>query len=177
MSVFETIKADHARISTGSSSVFSIAMTYLKKRHFRPVVSYRICREFKKNPNAINRIFNPLFRIIHRLNCGALCMELPVNCEIGEGLRIFHGYGLVVNDGVRIGRMVTLMHHVTIGSNGKGVPVIGDGVEIGTHSVIIGPINLGDGCVIGAGVVIVKDIPAQAVVVGEKPRYLNGKNV
>lgn len=101
-------------------------------------------------------------------------MEIPINCEIGDGFRIFHGYGLVINDGVKIGHSVTLMHNVTIGSNGKGVPVIGNGVEIGTHSVIIGPITLGDGCIIGAGVVIVKNIPPRVVVVGEKPRYLNG---
>ena len=173
--LLEIIKSDHERIATGNSSLVSIAMTYLRKRHFRPIVSYRICRWIKKNPSFISRIFYPFFRIIHRFNCGALCMELPVNCEIGEGLRVFHGYGLVVNDGVKIGRSVTLMHHVTIGSNGKGVPVIGDGVEIGTHSVVIGPIRLGERCVIGAGVVIVKDVPAQSIVVGEKPRYLNEK--
>lgn len=59
-----------------------------------------------------------------------------------------------------------MQHGVTIGEVNGNVPVIGNGCYIGARAIIIGGVRIGDNVTIGAGSVIVKDIPDNAVVVG-----------
>lgn len=107
-----------------------------------------------------------------------LGIELPWNLRVGPGVRIFHGVGLVINDQVEIGRNVILRHCTTIGVGKTSqfgcldVPKIGDNVDIGLNVVIIGNITIGDGAVIGAGSVVVKDVPSNAIVVGNPARVI-----
>lgn len=112
-----------------------------------------------------------------------LGVELPWDTKIGSDLRLIHGVGLVVNNGTIIGNNCILRHSTTIGNkklpNGSytGSPKIGDHVEVGSNVVIIGPITIGNNAVIGAGSVVVKDVPEGAVVVGNPAkviRVLNG---
>ena len=86
----------------------------------------------------------------------------------------FLGTALVSHGGAVIGSGCTLRHCTTIGmkSHPDDVPLIGDRVDIGCNSVIIGRIRVGDGAVIGAGSVVVKDVPAGAVVVGNPARQV-----
>lgn len=108
-----------------------------------------------------------------------LCIELPWNTQIGPGLRLFHGMGLVVNDRTVIGRNVVLRHTTTIGVKEtlpfgtQAAPIIGDNVDIGAHVIILGPITVGNGACIGAGSVVVKDVPAGATVVGNPARVIH----
>lgn len=53
-----------------------------------------------------------------------------------------------------------------IGSTSKGVPVIGDNVNMGVHAVVIGNIKIGNGCIIGAGAVVTKSFPENSVIAG-----------
>jgi putative colanic acid biosynthesis acetyltransferase WcaB len=100
------------------------------------------------------------------------CIEIPWNARIGRGLRIYHGQGLVLNSQVVIGNNCTLRHCTTIGNkqrpNGAltGSPLIGDYVEVGSNTCIIGDITIGDYVTIGCGSVVTKSMPANAVVVG-----------
>jgi serine acetyltransferase len=110
-----------------------------------------------------------LYRIIVEY---ILCVELRASTNVGPGLKIEHGYALVINDRTVIGRGVHLRHCTTIGcvklpdgSQGPS-PVIGDFVEVGANAVILGGINIGHHAVIGAGSVVVTDIPEYAVAVG-----------
>jgi len=75
---------------------------------------------------------------------------------------------LVIHPGTRIGEGVTLRHCVTLGNRRAGgeAPTIGDDVEIGANALVLGPISVGNGAVIGAGAVVTKDVPARAIVVG-----------
>lgn len=107
-----------------------------------------------------------------------LCVELPWKLKIGSGLRLYHGQALVVNDRSVIGRNCVLRHSTTIGVAGTyddygGVaPIIGNDVDVGSNVVILGAINIGDGAVIGAGSVVVKNVEAGAVVVGNPARVI-----
>jgi len=100
------------------------------------------------------------------------CIEIPWNAKIGRGLRIYHGQGLVLNSQVVIGNNVTLRHCTTIGNkqlpNGAAsrAPVIGDYVDVGCNTCIIGDITIGDHVVIGCGAVVTKSILVEAVVAG-----------
>jgi putative colanic acid biosynthesis acetyltransferase WcaB len=107
-----------------------------------------------------------------------LTIELPWNLTLGPGARLFHGFALVINDQVVIGRNVVLRHSTTIGVNATGefgsksVPIIGDDVDIGSNVVIVGPIRIGDRARIGAGSVVVHDAPDDSVVVGNPARVI-----
>lgn len=100
-------------------------------------------------------------------------LELPPSVRIGRGLQIYHGYGMVVHKNVVIGENCTLRQGVTIGNNGRSqdqVPAIGNNVDFGAGSIAIGKICIGDGVVLGAGVVVTKDVPPNHVIVGPSPR-------
>ena len=98
-----------------------------------------------------------------------LGVEIPVMTEIGEGFRIQHTAGIVVNGRARLGRNVTLLQGATIGvldGSRPGTPVLGDGVEVCSHAVIAGAIKVGNGAFIGANSVVTRDVPELAVVTG-----------
>ena len=101
-------------------------------------------------------------------------VEIPWGTKIGEGLRIDHGQATVINRNVIIGKYCLIRHCTTIGNKGvKGnCPVIGDHVDIGANSVMIGDIKIGDNVKIGAGCVLDKDIPDGSVVVGNPGRII-----
>ena len=93
-------------------------------------------------------------------------IELPASTQIGPGLRLRHGVGIVVNPATRIGSDVMIRQHVTLGNRRTrdDCPVIEDHAEIGAGAVIIGAITIGEGARIGPNAVVVKDVPAGAVV-------------
>lgn len=117
---------------------------------------------------------DPLGRLLHLLIGGSyklvtetiMGIELPASTEVGPGLRLRHGYGVVVNPATRIGAGVMIRQHVTLGNRRTRMdcPVIEDDVEIGPGAVVIGAIVVGRGARIGPNAVVVEDVPAGAVV-------------
>lgn len=112
-----------------------------------------------------------------------LCVELRGKTKVGKGLKIEHGYGLVINDNTVIGDNVHLRHSTTIGckmnddgSQGPS-PSIGNGVEVGANAVIIGGLVVGDNSTIGAGSVVLHDVPPNSVVVGNPAKIIKTKEV
>lgn len=112
------------------------------------------------------------------------CMniELNWNAQIGSGLRIFHGHGLVVNGGTVIGKNCILRQGTTLGnlqrSNGhlSGSPVLGDNVEVGANVCIIGDVAIGDNAIIGAGSIVLKSIGVNEVWAGNPARYIRTRS-
>lgn len=127
----------------------------------------------------INFLFLIPFQIFYRFFVEWLLgVELPYKTEVGPGLIIYHGHALVINDSSIIGVNCVLRHSTTIGnkelsdgSYSRG-PVIGNNVDIGSNVVILGPITIGDNVIIGAGSVVVKDVPSNSVVVGNPGRVI-----
>ena len=82
---------------------------------------------------------------------------------------VYIPHGQVVVDGIsQVGSDVILFPWITIGlraGNFHG-PTVGDGVEVGTGSRVLGPLTLGNGSYVGANAVVISDVPADAVVVG-----------
>lgn len=86
-------------------------------------------------------------------------ITLPDAAEVGPGLRFAHAGPIVINSDVRIGRDCTINHGVTIGASSAGVPVIGDGVYVGTNAVVAGNTHVGDGAVVSACSLVTRDVP------------------
>lgn len=150
-------------------ALFSFRVAHLASRH--------------RKLNKLANLYAIPVILTHRfLSEWLFCMELPAATEIGKGLIIDHGYALVINKCTVIGQNCRIRHCVTIGCKTEKdgtqgpSPRIGDSVEIGCHAIIIGDILIDDQAIIGAGAVVVKDVPKKAVVAGNPARvikYLN----
>lgn len=97
--------------------------------------------------------------------------QISYTTKIGEGMLIAHPYATVLN-AERIGDYFSCIHCTTLGETEKGRPTIGNNVTLGANVTIIGPVNIGDNVIIGAGSVVVKDIPDNCVVAGNPCRVL-----
>lgn len=75
-----------------------------------------------------------------------------------------------------IGENFTCIHCTTLGKKGDKRPVIGDNVSLGCNVIIIGGVHIGNNVTIGAGAVVVKDVPDNAIVVGNPARILKYKD-
>jgi serine O-acetyltransferase len=110
-------------------------------------------------------------------------IEIHPAARLGPGLFIDHGMGVVIGETAAVGDNVTLLQGVTLGGTSlrreKRHPTLGSNVVVGAGAKVIGAITIGDGSRIGAGSVVVKDVPPNSVVVGVPGRvtYRDGRRV
>jgi serine O-acetyltransferase len=97
-------------------------------------------------------------------------IEIHPAAQIGQGLFIDHGMGVVIGETAELGNDVTLYQGVTLGgtgfATGKRHPTVQDNVTIGSGAKLLGPITVGHGSKIGANSVVIHDVPANSTVVG-----------
>jgi serine O-acetyltransferase len=97
-------------------------------------------------------------------------VEIHHAAEIGKGLFIDHGTGVVIGETAEIGENVTLYQGVTLGgtgfATGKRHPTLEDNVTVGSGAKLLGPITVGHGAKIGANSVVIHDVPPNSTVVG-----------
>jgi serine O-acetyltransferase len=103
-------------------------------------------------------------------------IEIHPAAKIGKGIFIDHGSGVVIGETAEIGDGCTIYQGVTLGgtslSHGKRHPTLGRNVIVGVNSSVLGAIVLGDNAKVGGGSVVVKDVPANATVVGVPARVV-----
>ena len=106
-------------------------------------------------------------RLAHRLAMALAQVSIGDPVTIEAGLYLPHGQ-VVVDGLVQVGADVVIGPFVTIGLRAGNLqgPVLEDGVHVGTGAKLIGPIRVGAGAQIGAGAVVVSDVPAGATVAG-----------
>ena len=142
------------------------------------LLMFRLAQFLEKSPGYLHWV-SITYRYFYLLVVDWLLgIELPSNTQIGERLKIQHGHGLVVNHETIIGANCILRNSTTIGhkklfdGSYSTSPKIGDNVDIGANVVIIGSITVGNNAVIGAGSVVVKDVPENAVVAGNPAKII-----
>lgn len=125
--------------------------------------------------------FPRLFSQVMRFLTG---IEIHPGAKIGRGLFIDHGIGVVIGETAEIGKNCVMFQNITLGGTGKHSgkrhPTLGDNVLIGTSSILLGPIKIGNNVNIGANTFIInKDVPDNCTVVGCPGRIvrLEGKKV
>jgi serine O-acetyltransferase len=113
-------------------------------------------------------------RIISHLNRFFTQIEIHPGAVIGRHFFIDHGSGVVIGETAEIGDNVLIYQGVVLGGTSlekkKRHPTIGNEVVIGAGAVLLGPIRVGDGAKIGAGSVVIHDVPPQKTVVGVPAR-------
>lgn len=110
-------------------------------------------------------------------------IEIHPGAVLGRRLFIDHGAGVVIGETAELGTDVTIFHGVTLGGTGKDTgkrhPTVQNGVLISAGVKILGPVEIGMEAKIGAGAVVLKDVPPHSTVVGipAKVVRLNGRTV
>jgi len=110
-------------------------------------------------------------------------IEIHPAAVLGPGLFIDHGMGIVIGETAEIGENVSILQGVTLGGTSakreKRHPTIGDNVTIGAGAAVLGGFTIGAGSRIGAGSVVVREVPENCVVVGVPGRitFRNGERV
>jgi serine O-acetyltransferase len=154
------------------------ARPFLREQSIWAVWVYRFGRRvLKRKPGVLRSLqlyfYWGMFRIVETTTG----ISLPLNAQIGPGLRIYHFGNIFIHSDVIIGRNCTLRHGVTIGNRSKngGVPTVGDNVEFGVGSVAIGPIHIASGAKIGPLSLVTSDVPEKARVIGNPGQILRLK--
>jgi serine O-acetyltransferase len=110
-------------------------------------------------------------------------IEIHPGATVGRRLFIDHGMGVVIGETAIVGDDVTLYHSVTLGGTSlqkkKRHPTLGNGVVVGNTSSVLGDIVVGDNSRVGAGSVVLRDVPPDSTVVGVPAHivYRDGKRV
>lgn len=128
-------------------------------------------RQIHRLAHTLYRARVPLIpRLISHIGRFLTGIEIHPGAEIGEGLFIDHGMGVVIGETAVIGDDCHLFQGVTLGGTSqkrvKRHPTLGNGVVVGAGASLIGAITIGDNARIGAGSVVVTNVPANATVVG-----------
>ena len=148
----------HDPAATGA---WEIVLTY---NGFHALVLYRIAHYLHV------RGFKLIARMISSIGRFFTGIEIHPGAKIGYGVFIDHGTGVVIGETTEIGNNVTIYQGATLGGTGKDKgkrhPTVGNGVMISAGAKVLGPITIGDNAKIGAGSVVLKDVPANATVVG-----------
>jgi serine O-acetyltransferase len=164
MSVLDSIKLDiNAALERdpAASNAFVVVLTYPGFH----------ARQLHRLAHTLHNAGVPLLpRIVAFLTRQWTGIEIHPGAQIGDGLFIDHGMGLVIGETAIIGDNCHLTQGVTLGGTSnrreKRHPTLGTGVQVGAGAKLIGAITVGDYARIGAGSVVVTSVPAYATVVG-----------
>lgn len=108
-------------------------------------------------------------------------IEIHPGAKIGKGLFIDHGNGVIIGETAVIGDNVTLYQGVTLGGtgkeHGKRHPTVGNNVMISAGAKVLGSFTIGDNSKIGAGSVVLSEVPSNSTVVGVPGRVVKRNNM
>ena len=121
-----------------------------------------------------------LARLISQKAVRKTGIEIHPGATIGKGFFIDHGTGVVIGETAEIGDNVTLYQGVTLGGtgkeHGKRHPTVGNNVMISTGAKVLGSFKIGDNSKIGAGSVVLEEVPPGSTVVGVPGRVVKSAN-
>ncbi len=165
MSFWPNFSRDLRRIGEikGKGTLRTFLESILFDSGFQALVAYRMGSSFR-------RWGWPLLpAICRRWAIGSCGVDILPQARIGGGCYIAHGLGLVVGGTTVIGEDCTLLQGVTLGEarfSELDCPRIGNRVTLGAHASVLGGISVGDDAFVGAGAVVLEDVPAGNVAVG-----------
>jgi serine O-acetyltransferase len=162
--MLNSIREDIKTIFTKDPAARSLIEVLLCYPGLHAIWMHRVAHFFWKNK------WYFLGRLISHISRFLTGIEIHPGAKIGRRFFIDHGMGVVIGETSEIGDDVLMYHGVLLGGTSKEKqkrhPTIGNGVEIGATAIVLGAIHVGDNARIGAGSVVIRDVPAGATVVG-----------
>ena len=165
------IKEDIKAIFDRDPAVKSLWEVLLCYPGLHAVIVHRISHWFY-----LRRLYT-LARVLSQIARFFTQIEIHPGAKIGQGLFIDHGCGVVIGETAEIGNNVTIYQGVTLGGTGKERgkrhPTIGNNVVISTGAKLLGSFRVGDYAKIGAGSVVLREVPPHSTVVGVPGRVVS----
>ncbi|MCC6314015.1 MAG: serine O-acetyltransferase [Thermomicrobiales bacterium] len=119
-------------------------------------------------------------RLVSHAARGITGIEIHPGATIGRGVMIDHGMGVVIGETAIVGDDCSLYQGVTLGGTGKETgkrhPTLEPGVTVGVGASVLGAITIGEGAKIGAGSVVLRDVPPHATAVGIPARAVSWRD-
>ena len=174
MGIFKLIKNEIAIVKERDPAIHS-AWEVLLYPSFKVMLHYRLAHKlYEKKMYFLERYVS--HRAVRRTG-----IEIHPGAVIGEGLFIDHGTGVIIGETTIIGNNVTLYQGVTLGGtgkeHGKRHPTIQDNVMISAGAKVLGSFTVGENSKIGAGSVVLAEVPPNCTVVGVPGRIVKRDNV
>jgi serine O-acetyltransferase len=169
--MFETLKDDVRTAKAKDPAATSTAAVLLTYPGLHAVWLYRLAHALWGSDHDFAA------RLVSHLSRFLTGVEIHPGADVGERLFIDHGMATVVGETAVVGDDVLLYHGVTLGGKSmqrtKRHPTLEDGVTIGANATLIGPVTIGENATVGAGAVVVDDVPPEATVVGNPARPID----
>lgn len=163
-SIPEAVRADLVAVSERDSACCSLVTPLLYFKGFHALQAWRIAHWLWSQGR------NSLALFLQNRISAVFGVDIHPAAQIGKGIMFDHATGIVIGETAVIEDMVSIMQSVTLGGTGKEAgdrhPKVRRGVLIGAGAKILGNINVGECAKIGAGSVVLKDVPARATVAG-----------
>ncbi len=174
MGIFKLIKNEIAIVRERDPAIHS-AWEVLLYPSFKVMLHYRLAHKlYEKKMYFLARYISQ--RAVRRTG-----IEIHPGAVIGDGLFIDHGTGVIIGETTIIGNNVTLYQGVTLGGtgkeHGKRHPTIQDNVMISAGAKVLGSFTVGENSKIGAGSVVLAEVPPNCTVVGVPGRIVKRDNV
>lgn len=171
--MLKTIKTDLNTVLEKDPAARNRAEVFLTYSGFHAICMYRFAHFlYLHNYKLCARIVSQFSRFLTGI-------EIHPAAKIGNGVFIDHGAGVVIGETAEIGNDCTIYQGVTLGGTGKDKgkrhPTLKNGVMVAAGAKILGPFTVGKHAKIGAGSVVLKEVPDNATVVGVPGRVVRIK--
>ena len=174
MGFIKYLKEEIQIVKERDPAIHSVVEVFLYPS-FHAILKYRFAHKLYKMK------FYFLARLISQRTARRTGIEIHPGATIGKGLFIDHGHGVIIGETAIIGDNVTLYQGVTLGGTGKEKgkrhPTIEDNVMISAGAKVLGSFTVGENSKIGAGSVVVNEVPPNCTVVGIPGRIVKRDNV
>tara|TARA_B110000211_G_scaffold128524_1_gene147675 strand:+ start:4250 stop:4801 length:552 start_codon:yes stop_codon:yes gene_type:complete len=164
--LFKYIQSDFARYKKRATiKNIIINVFFLKNVSIAFCFWLRLCQ--------YNNIFTPLAIVMHLRLSRKFGLQIPRKTRIGYGFAINHAISIVIHPNTIIGNNCTICQFLTIGSGNGNPAIIRDNVYIGPSVCIVNKVEIGNNATIGAGAVVIKDVPPNSTVGGVPAKVIS----
>ena len=163
-SIQTAVRADLQAVEDRDSACHELYIPFLYFKGFHALQTYRIAHWLWTTGRESLALF-----FQNRMST-TFSVDIHPAATLGQGILLDHATGLVIGETAVVGKNVSILQSVTLGGTGKDEgnrhPKIGDGVLISAGAKILGNICVGEGAKVGAGSVVLEDVPAHTTVAG-----------
>ncbi len=168
--VSNSIKEEVRAIRERDPAAASDAEVLLLYSGLHAVLLHRVAHSLHKKGKKLSA------RAVSQFNRALTGIEIHPAAQIGKGVFIDHGSGVVIGETAVVGDNCTIYQGVTLGGTGKHTgkrhPTLGNNVMVGAGAKVLGPFTVGDNSKIAAGAVVLHEVPANSTAVGVPARNI-----